>query len=167
MASSARAAASGSKSGGRWARRRSSWRRGPTTSSTPRNGYVDERLVAEYRFTRAGGGLDLGIAAGRHAEVRLGVDVADVKGRIRIGSPLLPEVDGTEKFSSLSFVWDNQTSPVVPSKGHYVKSRLRYFFGAPEQTGGDRRRSTARRSSGRARSPDRGSRAPGVRTASS
>ena len=102
----------------------------------PRNGYVDERLVAEYRFTRAGGGLDLGIAAGRHAEVRLGVDVADVKGRIRIGSPLLPEVDGTEKFSSLSFVWDNQTSPVVPSKGHYVKSRLRYYFGAPEQTGG-------------------------------
>ena len=103
---------------------------------TPRNGYVDERLVAEYRFTRAGGGLDLGIAAGRHAEVRLGVDVADVKGRIKIGSPLLPEIDGTEKFSSLSFTWDNQTSPVVPSKGHYVKSRLRYYFGAPEQTGG-------------------------------
>ena len=58
------------------------------------------------------------------------------QGPDRIGSPLLPEVDGTEKFSSLSFVWDNQTSPVVPSKGHYVKSRLRYYFGAPEQTGG-------------------------------
>lgn len=103
---------------------------------TPRNGYVDDRLVAEYRFTRTGGGLDLGIAAGRHAEVRLGVDAADVNGRIRIGSPLLPEVDGSEQYATLSFNWDNQTSPVVPSKGHYVRSRLRYFFGTPEQTGG-------------------------------
>ena len=98
---------------------------------TPRNFYFDERLVAEYRFTRAGGGLDLGVAAGRHAELRLGVDVADVTGRVRIGAPELPEVDGTEKYGTLGFVWDNQTSPVVPTRGHYVKSKLRYFFGAP------------------------------------
>jgi NTE family protein len=25
---------------------------------------------------------------------------------------------------------------VVPSKGHYIKNRLRYYFGAPEQIGG-------------------------------
>jgi len=98
----------------------------------PRNGYIDDRLVAEYRFTRAGGGLDLGIDAGRHAEVRLGVDAADVRGRIRIGSPLLPEVDGTEQYATLQAIVDTQTSPVVPTKGNYVKARLRYFFSAPE-----------------------------------
>ena len=105
-------------------------------AQTPRNGYVDDDLVAEYRFTRTGGGLDLGVAAGRHAEFRLGADIADLRGRIRIGSPDLPEIDGTEKFATMSFVWDNQTSPVVPTKGHYMKSRLRYFWDAPEQTGG-------------------------------
>ena len=103
---------------------------------TPRNGYLDERLVAEYRFTRTGGGIDLGVTAGRHAELRLGVDVADVGGRIRVGSPLLPQVDGTEKYGTLAFVWDNQTSPVVPTKGHFMRSRLRYYFGAPAATGG-------------------------------
>jgi NTE family protein len=102
----------------------------------PRNGYLDERLVAEYRFKRAGGGLDLGINAGRHAEIRLGVDAADVRGRIRIGSPELPEVNGTEKYATLQALIDTQTSPVVPTRGNYVKARLRYFFGAPEREGG-------------------------------
>ncbi len=104
----------------------------------PRNGYFDDRLEAEYRFTRAGGGLDLGIDAGRHAEVRLGVDAADVRGRIRIGSPLLPEVDGTEKYATLQAIVDTQTSPIVPTRGNYMKARLRYFFSAPEAEGGGR-----------------------------
>jgi len=63
--------------------------------------------------------------------VRLGVDAADVRGRIRIGSPLLPEVDGTEQYATLQAIVDTQTSPVVPTRGNYVKARLRYFFGAP------------------------------------
>jgi NTE family protein len=103
---------------------------------TPRNGYFDERLVAEYRFKRAGGGVDLGINAGRHAEVRLGVDAADVRGRIRVGSPELPEISGTEKFATLQAVFDTQTSPVVPTRGHHLRSRLRYFFDAAETEGG-------------------------------
>jgi NTE family protein len=101
----------------------------------PRNSYVDERLVAEYRLARAGGGLDVGINAGRHAEVRLGVDAADVRGRIRIGSPELPEIDGSEQYATLQAIVDTQTSPVVPTKGHYVTTRLRYFFGAPKADG--------------------------------
>jgi NTE family protein len=101
----------------------------------PRNSYLDERLVAEYRLARAGGGLDVGINAGRHAEVRLGVDAADVRGRIRIGSPELPEIDGSEQYATLQAIVDTQTSPVVPTKGHYVTTRLRYFFSAPRADG--------------------------------
>ncbi len=103
---------------------------------SPRNGYVDDNFVAEYRFKRLGGGLDVGVNAGRHAEVRLGVDAADVRGRIRVGSPLLPEINGTEKYATLQAIVDTQTSPIVPTRGNYVKARLRYFFGAPETEGG-------------------------------
>jgi NTE family protein len=102
---------------------------------TPRNGYLDERLVAEYRIKRAGGGVDLGINAGRHAEVRLGVDVADVRGRIRVGSPQLPEIEGVEKYATLQAVVDTQTSPVVPTRGNFVRGRLRYHFDAPDYIG--------------------------------
>ena len=100
-----------------------------------RNGYLDERFVAEYRVKRFGGGVDLGVNAGRRAEFRVGVDTADVRGRVRIGSPLLPEVSGPETFASMQFIWDGQTSPIVPSHGHFVRSRLRYYVDAPESEG--------------------------------
>jgi NTE family protein len=100
-----------------------------------RNGYVDERFVAEYRFKRFGGGVDLGVNAGRNAEIRVGVDTADVRGRVRIGSPILPEVSGQETFASMQLVWDGQTSPIVPSRGHYVRGRLRYYVDAPQSEG--------------------------------
>lgn len=102
---------------------------------TPRNGYLDERLVAEYRFKRFGGGVDLGFNASRNLEIRVGADTADVRGRVRVGSPLLPEVSGQETFASLQVQWDNQTSPIVPTRGHHVRSRLRYFVDAPQSQG--------------------------------
>ncbi|BCS35135.1 patatin [Luteitalea sp. TBR-22] len=98
----------------------------------PRNFYFEENFIAEYRFKRAGGGVDLGYAISPRAEFRVGIDAADVRGRIRVGSPGLPEVNGSEKYGSAGLIWDNQTSPVVPTRGLYLRSKLRYFFDAPE-----------------------------------
>ena len=103
---------------------------------TGRNGYVNEQFVAEYRFKRAGVGADVGFTFSNKAEVRLGVDTADVRGNVRIGSPLLPQVKGAETYVTLQAIWDNQTSPVVPSHGHFVRSRLRHYFDAPQSEGG-------------------------------
>jgi NTE family protein len=99
-----------------------------------RNVFDNDVLVAEYRFKRTGAGLDLGVDVRRFAEVRLGFDIADVRGRRRVGSPDLPSVDGTEKFASLSVVFDNQNSPVVPSRGTRVVGSLRQFFSAGKPT---------------------------------
>ena len=97
-----------------------------------RNGYADDVFVAEYRFKRAGAGLDLGMNVGRSAEFRVGLDTADVRGRVRVGSPLLPEIAGNESAFTIQGIVDTQTSPVVPTRGHFMRSRLRYFFNAPE-----------------------------------
>lgn len=97
-----------------------------------RNGYDDDVFVAEYRFKRAGAGVDLGVNAGRNAEFRVGLDTADVRGRVRVGSPLLPEIAGNESFLTIQGIVDTQTSPVVPTRGHFMRGRLRYFFNAPE-----------------------------------
>jgi NTE family protein len=100
-----------------------------------RNFYLDDVFVAEYRFKRTGAGLDLGYDMGRVAEIRLGYDIADVNGGRRIGSPSLPDVEGTEAFAHLSFTFDGQTSPIVPTRGLRVQSRLRQYFSAPTATG--------------------------------
>jgi NTE family protein len=104
------------------------------------NGYQDGDLVAEYRFKRTGGGIDIGLTTGRRSEVRLGYDVRDVRGRLRVGDPVLPEATGSDKFASLRFKFDGLNSPLVPSRGTYVRATLQHFFDSadvtPEPVGG-------------------------------
>lgn len=98
------------------------------------NAYRDSELVAEYRFKRTGAGLDLGFTSGRRSEVRVGFDVRDVRGRLRVGDPILPEVNGTDRFASLRWVYDGQNSPLVPTRGLYVRSGLSRFFATASPT---------------------------------
>jgi NTE family protein len=100
-----------------------------------RNQYLDDVFVAEYRIKRTGVGIDVGTDFGRDAELRLGYDVTDFRGRRRIGSPALPEVDGVERFAHLDFILDTQTSPLVPTRGLRLRSTLRRYFAAPTPTG--------------------------------
>ena len=100
-----------------------------------RNQFVDDVFVAEYRINRTGFDLDVGSDFGRDAEIRLGYNINDFKGRRRIGSPELPEVDGSEQFAHLDFFLDTQTSPLVPTRGWRVRSYLRQFFAAPTASG--------------------------------
>jgi NTE family protein len=98
----------------------------------PRNRYEDDQLVAEYRIKEVGGAFDVGYATRSRAEFRLGVALEDFRGRIRVGAPELPEASGSQNYAQASFVWDGQTSPVVPTRGLYQTAIVRYFFSAPE-----------------------------------
>lgn len=92
------------------------------------NGYEEGDLRAEYRFKYTGVGLDLGFTSGRRSEVRVGYDVRDVRGRRRVGDPVLPEAEGTDRFASLRFTFDGQNSPLVPTRGAYVRTSLARYF---------------------------------------
>jgi NTE family protein len=96
-----------------------------------RNVYLQDTFVAEYRERRLGAGIAVGSEFGRHTEVRLGYNVADFKGRRRVGSPDLPEVDGAERYLHLDVGVDTQTSPLVPTRGFRLRSTLRRYFSAP------------------------------------
>ena len=96
---------------------------------------MDDVFIAEYRIKKFGAGLDLGTDFGRDAELRLGYDIADYTGRRRVGSPDLPDVDGTEKYAHLDFAMDTQTSPLVPTRGFRLRSTLRQYFSAPTASG--------------------------------
>ena len=103
---------------------------------SPRNSYIDDTLVGEYRIQRTGAGLSLGVNAGRNLELRAGYDIADVEGSVRVGSPDLPAANGTERFASAQVVYDGQNSPIVPSHGVYTSGTIRRYFSAPTVTYG-------------------------------
>jgi NTE family protein len=96
------------------------------------NGYADDELVSEYRVKRTGAGIDIGYTTGLRTELRLGYDEADVRARLRIGLPLLPEANGSDRVASLRFEFDGQNSPLVPSRGLRLLSAFRYYFDTPE-----------------------------------
>ena len=96
------------------------------------NGYDDDgELIAEYRVKRTGAGIDVGYTTGMRSEIRFGYDEADVRARLRIGVPTLPEANGSDRALSLRWVFDGQNSPLVPSRGTYLRTSLRYHFDTP------------------------------------
>ena len=96
------------------------------------NGFVDGEFVADYRVKRTGAAFDVGQTTGLRSEVRLGYDEADVRARLRIGLPLLPEANGSDRSASLRWTFDGQNSPLVPSRGVRMRAAFRYYFDTPE-----------------------------------
>jgi NTE family protein len=96
------------------------------------NGYQDGEFVAEYRLKRTGAGIDVGYTTGLRSEVRLGYDASDVRLRLRVGRPTLPEASGADNAASLRWLFDGQNSPMVPSRGLRVRTAMRYFLDTPD-----------------------------------
>jgi NTE family protein len=95
---------------------------------TSSNVYASGAWIGEYRVGWAGAGVDLGVDAGRRVEMRLGYDVMHLDGRVHVGDPTLPEVEGAEQFATASLAYDGQDAPVVPSRGVYARAAVRRFF---------------------------------------
>ena len=96
------------------------------------NGYQDDELVAEYRVKRTATGIDVGYTTSLRSEVRVGYEAADVRARLRVGDPSLPEASGSDSLASLGWVFDGQNSPIIPSRGLYLRSSFRYYFDTPD-----------------------------------
>ncbi len=88
-------------------------------SKFARNSFSGITRVAVFGDERAGGGMDLGYT-GRSSEIRAGYEIYDGKLTPLIGSAGLPIVRGSTGEFRARYVWDNQDSPSVPSKGSRV-----------------------------------------------
>ena len=92
----------------------------------------DGRVEAAYRQTRSLVGIDAGVNVSRLDEVRAGVTFGRFDASVRIGDPGLPEVGGREGIFRTQWTHDAQDSPVVPSRGLRVTSRLDHFLDYPD-----------------------------------
>jgi NTE family protein len=105
--------------------------------------YADEQLTAEYRVRQFGGGVDVGVALGRFAEVRLGTDIVHTHGSRQVGDPGLPDVNGTERKASLKVEVNGQDGPIVPGRGIALTATLQYYFDTAAAVGGGPSAATA------------------------
>lgn len=111
---------------------RAAWRK------TTLNAYDEDRnQIAEYSQKRATTGVDLGLSTSFNSELRAGFDWANLRVRREIGEPDLPEAEGDEKLFSVRWIYDGQNSPLVPSRGAYVRAAFRYYVDGADTVDAD------------------------------
>jgi NTE family protein len=104
-------------------------------TSAPFDLYFNDNRIAIYRQHDAGGGLDLGIAFNRFAELRFGYQLEHLSLRRSIGTPgLLSDLSGRQGFSRVRYVVDHTDDPTVPRRGYLVQSRLELYDANPGAT---------------------------------
>lgn len=97
------------------------------------NIFSDESaFVAEYRETTAAAAVDLGLELGYRSQLRFGYELADIDLARRIGEPSRPEAGGANRFVSLRWTFDGQTSPLIPTGGLYVRTAAEHYFATPD-----------------------------------
>jgi NTE family protein len=94
--------------------------------------FVEDRAIAEYDQRRSSVGADAGVNLGRVSDVRGGVRWGRMSNTLHSGNPLLPDVSGQTSEARLQWQFDDQDSPVVPSRGAHVTARLRHILQAPD-----------------------------------
>ena len=87
--------------------------------------------IAEYNQKTAKAGLDLGYSLSAKSEMRLGYSVAHLKAERTVGSPILPNVSGTESVATLRWNYFGQNSPQFPTRGLLWRSAANWYFKSP------------------------------------
>ena len=95
--------------------------------------FVDDDVVtARYGQTINRIGGTIGTNLGRKSDLRLGAYIGHMDADIKVGDPGLPAIEGKETVSNLTWRYDSQDSPVIPSRGALSTVWLRYVFDGPE-----------------------------------
>lgn len=100
-------------------------------SKFARNSFTGLTRIAIFGDERAGGGLDLGFESGRRSEFRIGYELFDGKLAPLVGAAGLPIVHGSTGLFRARFVWDDQDSPSVPSRGTRVVAMVSRVLQTP------------------------------------
>ncbi len=101
-------------------------------SSAPYNVYSGNNLIADYRRSEAGGGLDVGYEFGRSGELRFGYEGGYERLSRQIGNPnALPAVSGRTGDVRLQYLLDELDQPVIPRSGRTLKVDAQWFNANP------------------------------------
>ncbi len=109
------------------------WFVAPSTfvANAPLNLYSGDTLLAEYRATAVGVGVDAGYNFDRFSELRIGYTAGYLDLNRRIGSPLLPEFNGRTGASTIRYEIDHFDNPAIPRSGTGLLGRAQWIDANP------------------------------------
>ena len=90
--------------------------------------------LAEYRFTTAYIGSDIGYAFSRFSELRIGYDVGTLEARLRLGTPEFASLSGRTGATHIHYLMDHTDDPVIPRSGVSVESNFHWYDTSPGAT---------------------------------
>jgi NTE family protein len=90
--------------------------------------------LAEYRFTTADIGGDIGYGFSRFSEIRLGYDFGTLDARLRLGVPEFASLNGRTGATHLHYLMDHTDDPVIPRSGMKAESNFRWYDTSPGTT---------------------------------
>ncbi|HYI97402.1 MAG TPA: patatin-like phospholipase family protein [Bryobacteraceae bacterium] len=100
------------------------------------NLYKESDIIAEYRLSRAYGGVDIGYGFDRFSELRIGYEAGYASAGRRIGLPLFPTLSGRTGTARVRYAMDRLDDPVIPRRGVALVSAGSWVDAAPGNTSG-------------------------------
>src|SRR5216683_1813807 len=93
--------------------------------------YAKNDPLADYRIYRINIGGDVGYSFGRFSELRVGYQIGSLNTKLRLGSPVIPSVEGHVGQTRLHYLLDHTDDPVIPRRGVSMESNFRWFDASP------------------------------------
>jgi NTE family protein len=90
--------------------------------------------LAEYRFSNAYMGGDVGYGFNRFSEIRLGYEVGTLDARLRLGTAEFASISGRTGATRLRYHMDRTDDPVIPRRGLNVESNFHWYDSSPGET---------------------------------
>ena len=91
----------------------------------------DASVVARYSQNFLKAGVNVGLNLGAFSDIRLGAYIGRLDANVEVGDPGLPSVTGKETAADLTWRYNGQDSPVIPSRGVAMSARMLYIFDGP------------------------------------
>jgi NTE family protein len=92
----------------------------------------EDAVVARYGQTFLRAGSALGVNLGVKSDLRLSAFVGRVEANVEVGDPIFPSISGREAGADLTWRYDGQDSPIIPSAGSLATVRLSHVFHNPD-----------------------------------
>jgi NTE family protein len=96
-----------------------------------KNIFVSGEKIAEYKQKTARFGVDLGYALSMRSQMRIGYSIGHLNAERSVGSPILPDMSGTQSVATFRWDYFGQNSPQFPTRGLLFRSSASWFFKSP------------------------------------
>ena len=103
-----------------------------SVSTATFNVIADDAVFARYGHTFTRAGAAAGVNLGVRSDIRLNAFVGHREAEVEVGSPIFPRVSGKETAAHLTWRYDSQDSPVVPTSGLHATVRASHVFENPD-----------------------------------